>query len=211
MHKLETGVITPADLGSGENDSWSDKLLYRMPFVKDVYRDERAACLEWMCDAVRLANKPLSAQDLEWNAWSARVRASARELEGGGILAHNLVLPLTSVTYPDHVLKDLGLRTMIVLLAVERFRLQTGHWPGEFGAMDKTLLTIDPSDPFGKGKPLRLLLRDGGFVVYSLSFNRKDDQGAFPPDNYAKERLDCGFAAWDPDRRRQVAKAEAVE
>ena len=62
-------------------------------------------------------------------------------------------------------------RVVSEALAVLSFRDRTGHWPKDLRAAGEPL-----ADPFDR-KPLRYIPRTGGFVVYSIGKDRKDDGG----------------------------------
>jgi hypothetical protein len=61
-------------------------------------------------------------------------------------------------------------------LACKIYRNQTGRYPENLAALVPGILPEVPVDPF-TGKPLIYRLEGGGFVVYSLGSNGKDDGG----------------------------------
>jgi hypothetical protein len=104
------------------------------------------------------------------------------------------------------------LRCAILMLAVERFRQEQGHWPDWLYELVPTYIKGVPKDPFD-GAPLRYRRLADGFVIYSIGPKRTDRIGTLfragigplPPD------CDLGFQLWDPDKRRQPAKEEKPE
>jgi hypothetical protein len=68
------------------------------------------------------------------------------------------------------------LRATRVGLAVERFRLGTGHWPEVLGELVPNHLESIPEDPFD-GAPLRYKRLERGFVVYSVGEDGVDNDG----------------------------------
>lgn len=73
------------------------------------------------------------------------------------------------------------LRAASAALAAERFRLETGHWPGTLTELVPEYRPDLTEDPFD-GKPLRYRRVKGGFVVYSVGGDRLDDDGRpLPP------------------------------
>jgi len=61
-------------------------------------------------------------------------------------------------------------------LAVEQYRLATGHLPESLDKLVPQYLDAVPVDPFD-GQPLRYRLLDKGFVVYSIGEDLSDDGG----------------------------------
>jgi hypothetical protein len=61
-------------------------------------------------------------------------------------------------------------------LAVEQYRLGTGHLPESLDQLVPQYLETVPQDPFD-GQPMRYRLLDQGFVVYSIGEDLSDDGG----------------------------------
>jgi tRNA A-37 threonylcarbamoyl transferase component Bud32 len=115
------------------------------------------------------------------------------------------------------------LRCAAVALAVERYRLARGEWPGDLAATVPAYLPEVPKGPYD-GRPLRYRRTSDGVVVYCLGPDRTDNQGKLsrtsisavpaylrdvPMDPYLKEvpieppdGLDVGFQLWDKAQRR---------
>ncbi len=68
------------------------------------------------------------------------------------------------------------MRTARTGIALERYRLAEGHYPDSLDALVPRFLSEIPTDPFD-GKPLRYQRRGGGYLVYSIGHDRKDDGG----------------------------------
>src|SRR5262249_11113673 len=69
------------------------------------------------------------------------------------------------------------IRVAQTALAVERFRrAHNDSLPKDLAELAPTFLASIPTDPFD-GKPLRFKSRGGGFVVYSIGSDQKDDGG----------------------------------
>ena len=172
------------------------------PWETLIYRGNRATALKWMNQAVRIARKPLALQAGAWSAWDAgieRVRSGGFRGDPASWLALQFI-PTLSKSHETLMWRDLELRTMIVLIAAERSRLGTGHWPERLEEIEKAILPNAPIDPLS-GKPILLLHRDGRLFAYSVSFNKKDDHAAFAPRPRSKGPYDFGWFAWDPDQR----------
>lgn len=78
------------------------------------------------------------------------------------------------------------LRTAAAGLAVERYRLATGHWPESLAGLVPAFLERVPEDPF-TGAPLRYKRLDQGFVVYSVGEDGVDGGGKERPSRQAEE------------------------
>jgi hypothetical protein len=92
---------------------------------------------------------------------------------------------------------------MVILLAAERHRRETGAWPESIAAIDRKILPYPPADPF-TGDDYRMEHRDGRLLVYSIGPNRKDEHGAFDLKKSTTGGPDDDAAiAWDVDLRRQ--------
>ena len=63
-------------------------------------------------------------------------------------------------------------------LAVERYRLATGHLPTRLEELIPAYLDRVPTDPWNKGKPLSYRVKENGeFVLYSFAQNGTDENG----------------------------------
>ncbi len=104
-------------------------------------------------------------------------------------------------TQNDYLLWHLAtVRTTLVGIAAERFRLRHDRWPESIGELVDTKLIGMPFDPFD-AQPIRWKVVPQGRVIYSLGTNRIDDGGQrFDPHG---QRLDVVFRLFDPDKRRQ--------
>lgn len=69
------------------------------------------------------------------------------------------------------------------------------------GAIDPAYLDKTPLDPF-TGKPYRVEIRDGQFLVFSIGPNGKDENGDFVPKRWMQgTKDDVGTGAWDANLR----------
>ncbi len=100
---------------------------------------------------------------------------------------------------------DAHLRSTLVALAAERYRLAEGKWPDSLDALVPTYLPKVPADPYD-GKPLRLRKLDDGLVIYSIGPDREDNQGTLDRKGNDPKGKDIGFRLWDVGRRRGTAK-----
>ena len=63
-----------------------------------------------------------------------------------------------------------------IACALERYRLAHGQWPDKLEAMVPPFLAKLPHDLMD-GQPLRYRTEDGGYVLYSVAWNQRDDGG----------------------------------
>ncbi len=76
-------------------------------------------------------------------------------------------------------------RLLYTQLAVRAFCATERRCPTSLAALVPAYLPTVPVDPFdSSGRPLRLVLRDGEYVVYSVGPDGKDDGGPPPPLSY---------------------------
>jgi hypothetical protein len=62
-------------------------------------------------------------------------------------------------------------------LAIERYRLTEGHLPESLENLVPTYMESVPKDPFD-GQNLRYIVRERGYVVYSVGEDLTDEGGA---------------------------------
>jgi hypothetical protein len=94
-------------------------------------------------------------------------------------------------------------------LAAERFRRKQGRWPASANELvEKGLMKRVPEDPID-GAPLRMRKSPDGLVFYSISYPRREYDGAWHDDLTKYGEADpmpghySEFRLWSPDRRRQ--------
>jgi hypothetical protein len=91
------------------------------------------------------------------------------------------------------------LRSALVAVAAERYRLKNGRWPLEPKDLAAFLVGAAPTDPYD-GSPLRWRRLDDGLVVYSIGPNGRDDGGDLG--DRKDKASDVGFRLWDAQKRR---------
>ncbi len=67
------------------------------------------------------------------------------------------------------------IRSVILLLELERIRRATGSWPTTLDAIDQSLI---PRDPFLPARKIRYMLRDGRPLAWSVGSDFEDNDGA---------------------------------
>lgn len=82
-----------------------------------------------------------------------------------------------------------------VACALERRRLAQGDYPESLGELSPRFIATVPHDIIG-GQPLHYHRTDrGGYVLYSVGWNEKDDGGEFPKGGEDRQ-LDLGTGDW---------------
>ena len=104
----------------------------------------------------------------------------------------------TNIWYRTHA----HLRTTIVALAAERYRLKYNHWPERLDDLVPEFIDALPNDPF-TGKPLKYLIDETGVTIYSVAEDLTDDNGDIMPNNSRRRPPDVGFRLYHPDKRNQ--------
>ena len=97
------------------------------------------------------------------------------------------------------------LRTMVVALACERYRLkdEQKRWPESLDDLVKAkLLDAVAADPIDN-QPLRHRRTREGIIVYSIGFDGKDDLGNIDRENWRNPGVDLGYRLWNPEQRRR--------
>ena len=84
-------------------------------------------------------------------------------------------------------------RSALVAVACERYRLTKKEWPAALETLAKEkLLDSIPADPFDN-QPLRYRRTKDGIVVYSVGVDLKDDGGKIQHDRPHEHGFDVGF------------------
>jgi hypothetical protein len=105
---------------------------------------------------------------------------SVRAKKGYYILSGS-VLPAMEKFIARDVQHRAQLRTALVAVAIERFRLaNNGKLPDQLSSLVPAFLDKVPIDPFD-GQPLRFKRTDKGYVVYSIGPDEVDDGGIEAP------------------------------
>jgi hypothetical protein len=155
---------------------------------REVARREHPSLLKTMNRVVDIAQLPLPEQidaEIEFDKGLAR---------SGGPFTR-LLLPAMSKVNSAARRNVCAARAMHALLAVERYRLRHGKWPGALAECVPEFLEKEPLDPIDE-KPLRYKILPDGVVVYSIGNNRTDDGGDLT--NWQK---DFGYRLWNKDKR----------
>ena len=144
--------------------------------------------LDLMNDYIETTQLPLHQRQRAAGTIEAKLKATSKV----HILLHKF-MPAFSRVITLEIRAIAQLRTARVGLAVQRYRLATGHLPDALADLVPTYLDAVPEDPFD-GRELRYEKLETGFVVYSVGEDRRDDGGT--------ERLPTGEkkkapSSWD--------------
>ena len=104
--------------------------------------------------------------------------------------------------------KHATVRCMVVLLAVERYRLAHGRWPDALAELTPAYLEEPLLDPY-TGKPISYKRLDDGVLVYSVGPDETDDGGLLDRQNRIRVGTDLGYRLWDVSHRRQPPRPAA--
>ncbi len=157
-------------------------------FSKADVRSNHLLTLELLNQRIEAARLPLHEQIGE----DLKLATAAATLPPRAALARALV-PAWSKVGEAGRRKHARVRSLLVLLAAERYRLKHGTWPEE------PELPLDPYD----GKPIRYRKLADGVVAYAIGKDGKDDGGKVGRYLTGTPALDEGYRLWDVTKRRQ--------
>jgi len=159
---------------------------------------------------LRHMNKVVEAAQLPFTQQYERMTELEKEIPQTSLLARLLAPAVQKVTIAN--LRDQTLlRSALIGVAAERFRMQKGRWPQSPEEIVKAGLVAEiPADPCD-GANLRWRRFADGIVVYGVSLDRTDDGGNINVQRAHEKGVDVGIKLWDPMRRRQTARPPVVE
>lgn len=96
------------------------------------------------------------------------------------------------------------LRTLVLALAAERYRLAEGTWPESAAELVRAgYVPAVPLDPYD-GQPMRYRRLLDGVVFYSVGHDRVDNGGNIDRTNPVGTGVDLGCRLYDPKARRRL-------
>jgi hypothetical protein len=143
--------------------------------------------LNLMAGYVEANQLPLHQRKKAAEAIEARLKSTSKI----HVLLHIFKPPASRVTTVD-IRAIAQLRTAQLVLAIERYRLTTGGFPGNLADLVPTYIDAIPKDPFD-GKDLRCKELDTGYVVYSVGEDLTDDGGKEQQSKIRKMPTDVTF------------------
>jgi hypothetical protein len=174
-----------------EMDTWY--LWYFQTMTPEYARREHATVLKLLNRSVAVAELPLAQQ-------TEASRLLESELSDSGVVVYSMA-SASNRLLPEARRTLCSATALHALLAVERYRLQHGKWPGALADCVPAYLEKVPVDPMDE-KPLRYKILPDGVVVYSVGENQVDDGGDI------RGWKDAGFRLWNLDQRGVVAPKE---
>jgi ABC-type transport system involved in multi-copper enzyme maturation permease subunit len=157
-------------------------------------KNSRATLLDYLTDIVEGAKLPDDKQAAEFKRLESSI--------GPGPSTTRFMGPSVIRISTGFQRNKAMLGCTIVAVAVERYRLQHGHWPDSLSDLSPNLIEKIPMDPY-LGKPLRYRRLADGVVIYSVGPDGKDDGGKIDRKNPNAAGTDLGIRLWDPAKRRQ--------
>jgi hypothetical protein len=204
MEAIQNGDVNLwqlAQLASGPRASLISLEGLKMVAMAGSVKHSRAVQLRYMNRIVEYAKRPL----IEQPALFKQADEEVKRLPG---LARMLCPAASKVAEAFHRDQAL-LECTILLVAAERYRRARGHWPETVNELVPAFATAVPADPFD-GKPLRLVRRPDGLVVYSVGVDGVDNGGNLDR-NPRTQGTDWGVQLWDVGGRRQAPARSAAK
>jgi hypothetical protein len=157
-------------------------------------KSQRAAVLRYMTQLVESAKLPPEEQ-------TQRTRQLEAEARDYGLLVR--ALAPGEIRIAENYQRHLALlRSAIVALAVERYRLAHKTWPASLDVLvAEGLLKRVPADPYD-GAPLRYRVGEDRVVIYSVAQDLEDNGGTFNISSGPRTGADLGFTLWNVSQRR---------
>jgi hypothetical protein len=195
---LADGSISPATLHvlDGTTADMSLRIRFMGGTIRNMARRDHPRILQWMNRAIANARLPAHEQRAAEQALLDEIAALPRSMELAAVLLR-LRNPVTELFRQKHAL----LRSLTVLLALERHRQEKGAWPGKLEELAPKHLSAVPLDPYD-GKPLRYRRLADGVIVYSIGRDGKDDGGKLNNDSPFDPGFDLGYRLWNVEQRR---------
>jgi hypothetical protein len=202
--KLGDGTMTMEMLvgPGGLNVADLDLTTRLFGFTRSNIHREHVRSLELMNRMVDAARLPAHEQSLAIQAVETDLRAQVPTAP-----LMRLLFPAVQNVARTSQRKTALVRSLMVLVAVERYRLKRGKWPDTLEDLKPDFLKAIPLDPFD-GKPIRYLKRGDGVTVYSVGHDGVDNGGTIDRSKTTESGIDLGYRLWDVKARRQTPGAE---
>jgi hypothetical protein len=168
------GLEVLKELAAGTHRATPENLAFAWQ-LPSGFKNDQSGYLDYMALSISLAGDTF-----------ARVKGNAeleRSLAATGKLA-NLIAPATLAAQGALCRSLTYQRSVRVLSAIQRY--EKAHPGQEPGLPDLKLPAEMTTDPFD-GRPLHVVKKPGGWLIYGVDMNLKDDGGNVTPP------VDCGF------------------
>jgi len=187
--------VPPADPFDSKSGNWSDR--FRAWFLRNRAHAEHALLLELLTEYLGTVDLPVNEQIAAERALSPRLQAVLNRTT-----AMQLLLPDLPKVSESFRFEKAYQASLIVALALERYRQEKGRWPDSLEDLAPHYLASLPRDSL-TGKPLFYRRLQDGVVVYSVGLDGKDDGGKLDRQNPTRLGTDLGIRLWDVAQRRQ--------
>jgi hypothetical protein len=174
----------------------SDRGLTLGLYLPGGIKQQRAAYLRYLSEAVDIAKLPLHEQRERLQQWEKGARSQP-------ILVALLAPAISKVGEADRRSRA-EVRCTVAALAAERYRQAKKDWPGTLNDLvDAGYLLQVPLDPYD-AQPLRMKRTADGLVIYSVGADGQDNGGNVDWRHTTDPGTDLGFRLWDVAKRRQA-------
>lgn len=182
-----------SDFVGGTNNPYREWLAFLPGYISRG----QAELLRLMNEAVAIARRPIEDQREPLEEWDRKAKTLS--------FFAQQVSPSVLRVYQAELRHQALLRTMLLAVAAERYRVQHKQWPDKLDDLISAKL-IDklPLDPFD-GQPLRWKVTEEGRVIYSVGKDRTDDGGVDLKLKFSNNG-DVGFRLYDLAKRRQAPR-----
>jgi hypothetical protein len=195
--KTSLSGIAGAGFGPGKKRGLEEWFLDTFPIVLLKYYPDH---LKFLNQMVEIGKLPPSERAEKLGEWEMELREA--KMQRKNILSALLAPALSKVNNAD-IRNHTYLRCAAVGLACERYRLKHQQWPKSLDVLvQERFLEAVPVDP-QDNQSLRYRVTKDGVVIYSIGFDKKDDQGHIDRDRPIEPGVDLGFRLWNPGARRQ--------
>jgi ABC-type transport system involved in multi-copper enzyme maturation permease subunit len=169
-------------------------------FFSSPLKSQRAALLRYNNQMVEIAKVPSEQQPALLTQMNATMANQP-------VLVRMLAASVDKVAAAGRR-SQAELRSAVVMIAVDRFRLKYHRWPNKLEELVPEFLPRIPIDPWD-GMRLRYRFKQtkdlSGVVIYSVGPDRRDDGGNIQITNPLTAGTDIGVRLWDVSKRRQPA------
>jgi competence protein ComGC len=190
---VRSGKVSLTEIMGVPNPGAGARLLEVFPgFLLGGYPD----FLRMMNDQVKMAKLKDPERDEAYRKLDDKLRSERMNL------LIRLMMPATNKVAEAAQRSQAKLRTAVVAVAAERYRLQHDQWPtGMKELIHEGLIKEEYTDPYD-GKPLRWKRTPIGLIVYSIGKDKIDNGGNLNRSNPITVGSDMGFELWDRSLRR---------